>query len=50
MNSLENCPDSGAVVENAVFIRLDELCNVSGDKINFCRTKAGAEMDFIFLN
>ena len=48
MNSLEKHSDSGAVVGNTVYIRLNELCNMSGDKINFWRTKAGAEVDFIF--
>jgi len=46
MNSLDKRSDAGAVVENAVFVRLNELCQ--GDKrINFWRTKAGAEVDFV---
>ena len=47
MNGLEKRPDSGAVAENAVFIRLNGLRG-DGDRINFWRTKAGAEVDFIF--
>ncbi|MBI4837724.1 MAG: DUF4143 domain-containing protein [Nitrospirae bacterium] len=46
MNSLDKRPDSGAVIENAVFTRLNGLCQESG-RINFWRTKAGAEVDFI---
>jgi hypothetical protein len=46
MNSLNKRPDAGAIVENAVFIRLHELCE-GQQKINFWRTKAGAEVDFI---
>jgi hypothetical protein len=46
MNSLDKRPDSGSIIENAVFIRLNELYSESG-KINFWRTKAGAEVDFI---
>lgn len=46
MNNLDKRPDSGAVVENTVFIRLAQMC-VNGEKINFWRTKAGAEVDFI---
>ena len=46
VNSLEKRSNSGAVVENAVFIRLNELCQ-GMNKINFWRTKAGAEVDFI---
>jgi hypothetical protein len=39
-------PDAGAMIENAVFIRLHEVCG-GFHKINFWRTKAGAEVDFI---
>jgi predicted AAA+ superfamily ATPase len=46
MNSLDKHSDSGAVIENAVFIRLNELCH-GVNKINFWRTKAGAEIDFV---
>lgn len=49
MNSLAKRSDSGAVVENAVFIRLNKLSE-GVDKINFYRTKAGAEVDFILHN
>lgn len=45
-NSLDKRSDSGAVIENAVFIRLNELCH-GINKINFWRTKAGAEVDFV---
>ncbi len=46
MNSLDKRTDAGAIIENAVFIRLNELCGRI-EKINFWRTKAGAEVDFI---
>lgn len=46
MNSLDKRSDSGAVIENAVFVRLNGLCN-GIHKINFWRTKAGAEVDFV---
>jgi hypothetical protein len=46
MNSLAVRPDAGAIVENVVFIRLNELCS-RVQKINFWRTKAGAEVDFV---
>ena len=46
INSLEKRPDAGAIVENAVFIRLTELCE-GQQRVNFWRTKAGAEVDFI---
>lgn len=46
MTSLDKRSDSGAVIENTVFIRLKELCQ-GMNKINFWRTKAGAEVDFI---
>jgi hypothetical protein len=46
MTSLDKRPDTGAMIENAVFIRLNELSEAA-DKINFYRTKAGAEVDFI---
>ena len=45
-NSFEKRPDTGAIVENTVFIRLNELLR-GVDKINFWRTKVGAEVDFI---
>jgi uncharacterized protein len=38
--------DAGTLAENAVFTRLKEMCR--GDKqLNYWRTKAGAEMDFV---
>lgn len=46
MNSLDKRQDSGAMIENAVFIRLNELCQ-GVNRINFWRTKAGAEVDFV---
>lgn len=46
MNGLDKRSDAGAVVENSCFIRLNELC-AGLNKINFWRTKAGAEVDFI---
>lgn len=46
MNGFDKRPDSGAVVENAVFIGLKEMWN-KAQKINFWRTKAGAEVDFV---
>ncbi|MFH1777545.1 MAG: ATP-binding protein [Candidatus Omnitrophota bacterium] len=46
MNTLEKRSDSGAIVENIIFIRTNALCeNIY--KINFWRTKAGAEVDFV---
>ncbi|MBI4801329.1 MAG: ATP-binding protein [Elusimicrobia bacterium] len=39
-------PDTGAIVENAVFMRLNSLREDMG-RINFWRTKAGAEVDFV---
>jgi hypothetical protein len=47
MNSLDKHSDAGAIIENTVFIRLNEISQGMG-KINFWRTKAGAEVDFIF--
>jgi hypothetical protein len=45
-NSLVLRSDAGAVIENAVFIRLNDLFQ-GIEKINFWRTKAGAEVDFV---
>ena len=47
MNSLVKRSDAGAIVENAVFIRLSQLSQ-GMNKINFWRTKSGAEVDFVF--
>lgn len=47
MNNLEKRSDAGAIVENAVFIRLRELGKEMA-RINFWRTKAGAEVDFVW--
>lgn len=38
--------DAGAVVENVAFIRLNGLLN-GMEKLNYWRTKAGAEVDFV---
>ncbi len=46
MNPLEKRTDSGAIIENICFARLNELCE-GINKINFWRTKAGAEVDFV---
>lgn len=46
MNALDLRSDKGALIENAVFIRLNELFE-GINKINFWRTKAGAEVDFV---
>ncbi|MCK4250072.1 ATP-binding protein [candidate division WOR-3 bacterium] len=45
-NSLAQRTDAGAVIENAVFIRLNQLYQ-GVEKINFWRTKSGAEVDFV---
>jgi len=45
-NSLAVRSDAGAIVENTVFIRLNELFQ-GIEKINYWRTKVGAEVDFI---
>ncbi|MBI4358776.1 MAG: ATP-binding protein [Candidatus Omnitrophica bacterium] len=46
MNRFSERPDAGAMVENVSLIRLSQ-CFEGADKINFWRTKAGAEVDFI---
>lgn len=46
MNRPDKRSDTGALIENVCFIRLGELCEQI-NKINFWRTKAGAEVDFI---
>jgi len=46
INGLQKRSDAGAVIENTCFIRLKELFE-GIDKINFWRTKAGAEVDFV---
>jgi hypothetical protein len=45
-NSLDARADKGPLVENSVYIRLNELFGGVG-KINFWRTKGGAEVDFV---
>lgn len=47
MSGLHKRSDAGAMIENSCFIRLNELCE-GLNKISFWRTKAGAEVDFIF--
>lgn len=46
MGSLEKRSDAGAIIENAFFVRLREICD-DANRINFWRTKAGAEVDFV---
>lgn len=46
MAGLSGRPDAGAIVENTCFIRLNQLYE-GINKINFWRTKSGAEVDFI---
>jgi len=46
-SSLSNRPDKGAVLENLVFTELLKKTSIS-DELYFWRTKAGAEMDFVF--
>jgi len=45
-NDLNKRTDSGAIVENTVFIRLNQL-NEDVNNLNFWRTKTGAGVDFI---
>lgn len=45
-NSLEKRPDRGAIIENAVFIKLHGIFH-GIEKVNFWRTKSGAEVDFV---
>ena len=46
-SSFSNRPDKGAVLENLVFTELLKKMSIS-DELYFWRTKAGAEMDFVF--
>lgn len=46
MNGLHKRSDAGAIIENSLFTRLNAL-REGADKINFWRTKTGAEVDFI---
>jgi hypothetical protein len=46
MKTLDKRSDAGALIENACFIRLNQAYE-GVDKINFWRTKAGAEVDFV---
>lgn len=45
MNGFDTRPDTGALVENSVFVRLKQMTE-NQRRINFWRTKAGAEVDF----
>lgn len=45
-NNLNKRTDTGALIENIVFIRLNSLFE-GMNKINFWRTKSGAEVDFV---
>lgn len=47
MAKLDKRSDAGAIVENAVFNKLFQLTSGAG-RLNYWRTKAGAEVDFIF--
>jgi len=47
-NSLSDRPDKGAILENLVFTELLKNASIS-DELYFWRTKAGAEMDFVFI-
>jgi len=47
-NRLDKRSDSGAIIENVCFVRLNELFG-GINKINFWRTKVGAEVDFILF-
>lgn len=46
MRGLDQRSDAGAVVENAVFVRLHELCRERGG-LHFWRKKTGTEVDFV---
>lgn len=46
MNGLEKRSDAGAIIENSCFIRLHEMSE-GRRTINFWRTKAGAEVNFV---
>jgi len=46
MNGLAKRPDAGAIVENVCFVKLIQLFE-GIEKINFWRTKSGAEVDFV---
>ncbi len=45
-NALNKRTDSGAIIENTVFIRLNQLYGDTNN-LNFWRTKTGTEVDFI---
>jgi predicted AAA+ superfamily ATPase len=46
INTLDKRADSGAIAENIIFNQLNRM-GETGNKINFWRTKSGAEVDFI---
>ncbi|MEO0205341.1 MAG: DUF4143 domain-containing protein, partial [candidate division WOR-3 bacterium] len=45
-NGLDKRNDAGVMIENTIFIRLNEIFQ-GIEKINFWRTKVGAEVDFV---
>lgn len=47
MNDFSKRVDAGQIVENAVFVKLNQIVADGYGKINFWRTKVGAEVDFI---
>lgn len=47
-NALSDRPDKVAILENLVFTELLKKVSIS-DMLYFWRTKAGAEMDFVFI-
>lgn len=46
MGTIPKRPDGGALIENAVFIRLMQV-KQEAERVHFWRTKAGAEVDFV---
>jgi len=46
MGAIPKRPDGGALIENAVFIRLMQV-KQEAERVHFWRTKAGAEVDFV---
>ncbi|MBI2119407.1 MAG: ATP-binding protein [Elusimicrobia bacterium] len=47
MNGLQKRTDCGAMIENSAYIHLNQSAGVR-ERINFWRSKAGAEVDFVF--
>lgn len=50
MNTFINRTDTGALVENSVYIELLKNFHCENTNLNFWRTKAGAEVDFVISN